>query len=79
MDEGDENMRKRAEEPVEPEGILDDEPAKPNYRERVTMPVGRHSKARVAGKISWRSSKVSNDYSRARSGFHHRRRKRSLE
>ena len=72
-------MRKRADDAVDADGLADDETAQPNYRERVTMPVGRHSKARVAGKISWRSSKVSNNYSRARSGFHHRRRKRSLE
>lgn len=46
------------------------------YRERVRMPVGRHKKARGASKETWRSAKVSNQYSRSRGGFHQRRRKR---
>ena len=72
-------MRRRANYTDDADGCEDEESTQPNYQERVTMPVGRHSKARVAGKISWRSSKVSNDFSRSRSGFHHRRRKRSLK
>ena len=72
-------MYKRANDTYDEEDLQVEELAQPSYRERVKMPVGRHSKARVAKKISWRSSQVSNRYSRARGGFHHRKRKRPLE
>ena len=46
-------------------------------RERVKMPVGRHSRARAASKTSWRSRQVSSRHSKSNKGMHHRRNNRS--
>ncbi|MCH2128284.1 MAG: hypothetical protein MK179_04025 [Pirellulaceae bacterium] len=60
---------------VTDEDALYESSAKPRYRERARMPVARHKRARGASKETWRSSKVSNRYSRTRGGFHQRRKK----
>ena len=58
------------------EDALSEGSSEPRYRERIRMPVGRHKTARGASKETWRSAKVSNQYSRTRGGFHQRRKKR---
>lgn len=45
-------------------------------RERASMPVGRHARARAASKTSWKSRRTSNRHSEEHSGMHHRRRNR---
>lgn len=46
------------------------------HRERVKMPVGRHTRAKAASKTSWRSRQTSRQYSKSNKGFHHRRNNR---
>ena len=53
------------------EGVEDD-----YQRERATMPVGRHARARAASKTSWRSRQTSHRHSKVHKGMHHRRRHR---
>lgn len=60
---------------VDDEAVFEDaNPARP--RERVKMPVGRHSKARGASKAGWKNAKVSSSFSQLRGGFHRRRKRR---
>ena len=67
--------------PHQDDSVVDDEaafedanPARP--RERVKMPVGRHSRARGASKASWKNGKVNSSFSQLRGGFHRRRKRR---
>jgi hypothetical protein len=68
-------------DPHQDDSVVDDEaafedtnPVRP--RERVKMPVGRHSRARGASKAGWKSGKVSSSFSQLRGGFHRRRKRR---
>ena len=67
--------------PYQDDSVVDDEatfedanPVRP--RERVKMPVGRHSRARGASKAGWKNGKASSSFSQLRGGFHRRRKRR---
>jgi len=68
--------------PQQDDSLVDDEAAFEDAnpvvrpRERVKMPVGRHSRARGASKASWKNGKVSSSFSQLRGGFHRRRKRR---
>ncbi|MBI84961.1 MAG: hypothetical protein CMJ81_17345 [Planctomycetaceae bacterium] len=69
------NQQQQYDSLVDDEETLEDgKPVRP--RERVKMPVGRHSKARGASKASWKNGKVSSSFSQLRGGFHRRRKRR---